>query len=165
MQPPNAPTAAASVGVESPNTIEPRTIRISSASGKNDESSILNTSCRSQDHNHASRTTTATQIASTIQYQVGAGTRSAAAAGSALAGAALLASALGAAAVSCGLSASFSSSTLASPVVCSSGDMVPVSIVSPAKSEFSTGAVAAWYMKASRAASASAGSRETMSCP
>src|SRR5882672_3013847 len=144
MQPPNAPTAAASVGVERPNTIEPSTIRISSASGKNDASSILNTSSRSQDQSHASSTTMATPIASMIQYQVGAGTRSAAAAGSALAGAAVLASALGAAAASCGLSASFSSSTLASPAICSSAETLPVSIVSPAKSAFSTGAVAAW---------------------
>src|SRR5580765_2432754 len=142
MQPPNAPTAAASVGVESPNTIEPSTIRISSASGKNDASSILNTSSRSQDQSHASRTTMATQIANVIQYQVGTGSRSAAAAGWALAGAAVLASALGAAA--CGLSASFSSSVLARPATCSSSEVLPVWMVSSAKSLFSTGAVAAW---------------------
>ena len=40
-KPPNAPTAAASVGVASPNTIEPSTARISNASGKNDANSIL----------------------------------------------------------------------------------------------------------------------------
>ena len=42
------PTAAASEGVASPNTIEPSTARISRASGKNELSSILNTSSRSQ---------------------------------------------------------------------------------------------------------------------
>src|SRR5258706_12420288 len=145
MPPPTAPTAAASVGVESPKTIEPSTIRISSASGKNDASSILNTSRRSQDQSHASSATVATQIANMIQYQVGTGSRSvAAAAGSALAGAAVLASALGAAPVPCGLSASFSSSTLASPATCSSAETLPVSMVSPVKSVFSIGAVAAW---------------------
>ncbi len=36
MAPPKAPTAAASEGVESPNTIEPSTARISRASGKNE---------------------------------------------------------------------------------------------------------------------------------
>ena len=50
MKPPNAPTAAASAGVARPNTIEPSTARISSASGKNEVSSILNTSSRSQVH-------------------------------------------------------------------------------------------------------------------
>src|SRR5258706_15899029 len=100
MPPPTAPTAAASVGVESPKTIEPSTIRISNASGKNDASSILNTSRRSQDQSHASSATVATQIANMIQYQVGTGSRSvAAAAGSAFARAAGLASPLGAAPV------------------------------------------------------------------
>src|SRR3954469_3944864 len=102
MQPPNAPTAAASVGVDSPNTIEPSTIRIRMASGKKDPSSILNTSRRSQLHSHATSTTMATPIASTIQYQVGAGVRSpdeaAAAAGAPLAPA----STLGAAPSGCG---------------------------------------------------------------
>ena len=46
--PPNAPTAAASVGVASPNTIEPSTATIRMASGKNDVSSILKISSRSQ---------------------------------------------------------------------------------------------------------------------
>src|SRR5260221_5494541 len=108
MHPPNAPTAAASVGFEGRNTIDPSTIRISSASGKNDASSILNTSSRSHDQSHASRTTMATQIASMIQYQVGTGSRSpAAAAGSALAGAAVLASAVGAGPGPCGVFGAF----------------------------------------------------------
>ena len=50
MNPPNAPTAAASVGVANPNTIEPSTARISIASGKNEASSNLKTSSRSQFH-------------------------------------------------------------------------------------------------------------------
>ncbi len=45
-KPPNDPTAAASVGVASPNTIEPSTARIITASGKNDDSSILKISRR-----------------------------------------------------------------------------------------------------------------------
>ena len=46
MKPPNEPTAAASVGVARPNTIVPSTARISTASGKNDASSILKISKR-----------------------------------------------------------------------------------------------------------------------
>jgi hypothetical protein len=82
----------------------------------------------------------ATQIASMIQYQIGTGSRSAAA----LAGAAVPASAAGSAAAAWGFSASFSSSTLARPVICSSGETLPVSIVRAEKSDFSTGAVAIW---------------------
>src|SRR6267142_568367 len=85
MQPPKAPTAAASVGVDSPNTIEPSTIRISSASGKNEPSSILKTSSRSQVHSHARTATIATQMPNTIQYQPGIGRRSAGAASAAFA--------------------------------------------------------------------------------
>ncbi len=48
MTPPSAPTAAASVGVARPNTIEPSTARIRIASGKNDASSILKISSRTK---------------------------------------------------------------------------------------------------------------------
>ena len=48
INPPKPPTAAASEGVASPNTIDPSTARISNASGKNEASSSLNTSSRSQ---------------------------------------------------------------------------------------------------------------------
>ena len=51
MTPPNAPTAAASVGVARPNTIEPSTAMIRIASGKNEASRNLKTSSRSQVHN------------------------------------------------------------------------------------------------------------------
>jgi len=40
MKPPSAPTAAASVGVASPSTIDPSTAMIMIASGKNELSSI-----------------------------------------------------------------------------------------------------------------------------
>ena len=43
MAAPSAPTAAASVGVATPNMMAPSTARISSASGKNDFSSITTT--------------------------------------------------------------------------------------------------------------------------
>ena len=45
-KPPKAPTAAASVGVARPNTMEPSTARISTSSGKKLDSSILKTSSR-----------------------------------------------------------------------------------------------------------------------
>src|SRR4026209_1044246 len=77
MQPPKAPTAAASVGVDRPKTIEPSTMRINTASGKNEPSSILNTSSRSQLHSQASTAMIATQMAAMIQNQGGAGNRSA----------------------------------------------------------------------------------------
>ena len=46
--PPNAPIAAASVGVASPNTMLPRTARIMNASGNKEPSSILKISSRAK---------------------------------------------------------------------------------------------------------------------
>ena len=45
-KPPNAPTAAASVGVARPNTMEPKTARIRISKGKKLDSSILKISSR-----------------------------------------------------------------------------------------------------------------------
>src|SRR5436190_20873424 len=80
MQPPNAPTAAASDGVERPKTIEPSTARISRASGKKDVSSILNTSSRSQFQSQYKAAIRAIATATAIQNHTGTGRRSALAA-------------------------------------------------------------------------------------
>src|SRR3954463_5382394 len=85
-RPPSAPTAAASVGVASPKTMEPSTAMISTASGKNDASSILKISSRCQFISQLTSNSKATPMAAVIQNQVGAGTRSADAASGALAG-------------------------------------------------------------------------------
>src|SRR5512143_3163610 len=76
MNPPNPPTAAASEGVARPNTIEPSTARIISASGKNDVSSILKISSRSQFHSRYVTATMATPPANTNHSQDGIGSRS-----------------------------------------------------------------------------------------
>src|SRR5882672_11023049 len=76
MKPPKAPTAAASVGVERPNTIEPSTARMSTAKGKNDASRNLNTSRRSQLSSQEMTPAAATPMAKKIQNQPGIGSRS-----------------------------------------------------------------------------------------
>src|SRR4051812_23426966 len=81
-KPPNAPTAAASVGVARPNTIDPSTASISSARGKNDVSSILKISWRSHVHSAYTTARITAQIASVIQNHWGTGRRSADADGS-----------------------------------------------------------------------------------
>src|SRR6185369_17005306 len=81
IRPPNAPTAAASVGVANPKTMEPSTATISTARGKNDASSILKISSRCQFIIQQTTTRLTMPRPSTIQYQRGTGSRSAAAAG------------------------------------------------------------------------------------
>ena len=86
-EPPKAPTAAASVGVARPKTIEPSTAMIITASGKNDASSILKISRRCQFISQLMSAMLARPIARTIQNQVGTATLAAADAADAATGA------------------------------------------------------------------------------
>ena len=72
---PSAPTAAASVGVARPKTIEPSTAMIMTANGKNDASSILKISRRCQLISQVISARPARSAANTIQYQIGTGSR------------------------------------------------------------------------------------------
>ena len=191
INPPSAPTAAASVGVAKPNTMEPSTAMIMTASGKNEANSILKISSRCQFIIRVMSARAASPSANTIQYHWGTGSRTAAcAAGLTSAvllvvaedaeGAAAAAGVATGAVVAEGGSAntpnsfggsarpptSFGGSARppASAGFSSSAVTPPPACTRPVVSNFSAGAVALKYITPRRAAIAMAGSSEMSSC-